>query len=267
MPPRGLQRVAGASTPSTSLDRSSFVPLYFQLAEVLKERIESGRWEPGARFLSESEIEAEFAVSRTVIRPALALLESDGQLVRTKGRGNFVAAPKQGVTVRGLGRLLSGLAEPGEHIEILEARSVVPESAVSQMLELRTGGERVAHLTARVSRHDAPVMICNSFVSLERLPWILHTAKSHRSGGATDKTIEVSFSHAEVSVETAFVSLWEAQELQLSPGDPCFLMSYLDRVRSDAGPEPGWPAEFARLVFRTDVRLDFGHREPRILGS
>jgi GntR family transcriptional regulator len=248
--------VAGASALSASLDRSSFVPLYFQLAEVLKERIESGRWEPGERFLSESEIEAEFAVSRTVIRPALALLESDGQLVRTKGRGNFVAAPKQGVKVRGMGRLLSGLGEPDERIEILEARSVVPESAVSQMLELGNGGERVAHLTARVSREESPVMICNSFVSLDRLPWILHTAKSHRTAGATQKALDVSFSYAEVSVETAFVSLWEAQELQLTPGDPCFLMSYLDRVRSGAGPGHGRPAEFARLVFRTDVRLD-----------
>jgi GntR family transcriptional regulator len=256
MPPRGLQRVAGASALSASLDRSSFVPLYFQLAEVLKERIESGRWEPGARFLSESEIEAEFAVSRTVIRPALALLESDGQLVRTKGRGNFVAAPKQGVRVRGLGRLLSGLGEPELCIDILEARSVVPESAVSEMLELGPGPVKVAHLTARISRDEAPVMICNSFVSLERLPWILHTAKAHRGGDRTPKALDVSFSHAEVSVETAFVSLWEAQELQLSPGDPCFLMSYLDRVRSGAGPEHGWPAEFARLVFRTDVRLD-----------
>jgi DNA-binding GntR family transcriptional regulator len=256
MPPRGLQRVAGASALSASLDRSSFVPLYFQLAEVLKERIESGRWEPGARFLSESQIEAEFAVSRTVIRPALALLESDGQLVRTKGRGNFVAAPKQGVRVRGLGRLLAGLGESELAIDILEARSVLPENAVSEMLELGPGAVRVAHLTARISRDESPVMICNSFVSLERLPWILDTAKADRGGHRTRRALDVSFGRAEVSVETAFVSLWEAQELQLSPGDPCFLMSYLDRVRSDAGPEHGWPAEFARLVFRTDVRLD-----------
>ena len=61
-------------------------------------------------------------VSRTVIRPALALLESDGQLVRAKGRGNFVAAPKHGVQVRGLGWLLSGFGEPDIRIDILEAK-------------------------------------------------------------------------------------------------------------------------------------------------
>ena len=60
------------------LRRQSFVTLYFQLAEVLKERLEAGEWRPGERFMSDRELCSEFGVSRTVVRPALEMLEGDG---------------------------------------------------------------------------------------------------------------------------------------------------------------------------------------------
>ena len=39
-----------------ALDRDSVVPLYFQLGAVLKEMVETGAWQPGARFPTEREI-------------------------------------------------------------------------------------------------------------------------------------------------------------------------------------------------------------------
>src|SRR5215472_9217473 len=94
--------LAGSSPPAAGrprqvtrrLNLSSHIPLYIQLTEILKERIETGEWEPGQRFASEGEIGAEFGVSRAVVRPALAILESDGQLAKSKGRGVFVSPAK-----------------------------------------------------------------------------------------------------------------------------------------------------------------------------
>jgi DNA-binding GntR family transcriptional regulator len=100
------------------------------------------------RFLSESEIEAEFGVSRTVIRLALRLVESGGHLVRRKGRGNFVVPSKVSVRVTGLGRLLSGADVPGITAHILEARSFVPERAVAESC----GSNQLAP-RSRISRH------------------------------------------------------------------------------------------------------------------
>src|SRR5918994_6822716 len=77
-----------------ALDRSSFVPLYYQLQELLKEQIESGGWKPGDRLPSEPELARRYAVSRVVVRQALAILQDDGQIVRIQGRGTFVAEPK-----------------------------------------------------------------------------------------------------------------------------------------------------------------------------
>src|SRR3712207_2077198 len=76
------------------LDRTSFVPLYYQLQEVLKEQIESGVWRPGEAIPSEPELARRFGVSRVVVRQALAILSDDRQIVRVQGRGTFVAEPK-----------------------------------------------------------------------------------------------------------------------------------------------------------------------------
>jgi GntR family transcriptional regulator len=79
--------------PSSSIDRASPVPFYFQLARVLKEEISTGRWAPGTQIASEPTLGEHFAVSRSVIRQALDRLEREGLVQRLKGRGTFVVGP------------------------------------------------------------------------------------------------------------------------------------------------------------------------------
>jgi GntR family transcriptional regulator len=83
-----------AVLPASRIDRSSPVPLHFQLRELLREEIASGRWSPGDRLLSEPDICKHFDVSRTTLRQALASLEAEGLIRRDKGRGTFVAEPR-----------------------------------------------------------------------------------------------------------------------------------------------------------------------------
>jgi GntR family transcriptional regulator len=77
--------------PESRIQRSSPVPLYFQLVRALREEILSGRWAPGAQLASEPDLGTHFGVSRTVVRQALGRLEDEGLLIREKGRGTFVA--------------------------------------------------------------------------------------------------------------------------------------------------------------------------------
>lgn len=81
----------GSGLSQAAIDRTSPVPFYFQLAELLEEEIISGRWEPGARVPSENELCARYGLSRTTIRQALSRLEQEGLISREKGRGTFVS--------------------------------------------------------------------------------------------------------------------------------------------------------------------------------
>jgi len=77
--------------PESTIDRDSPVPFYFQLSELLEHEIAVGRWDPGFRLPSESELCTHFGLSRTTIRQALARLEQEGLISRRKGQGTFVA--------------------------------------------------------------------------------------------------------------------------------------------------------------------------------
>jgi hypothetical protein len=92
--PRRESKPLPVVSPAASrlLDRSSDVPLYFQLAAALKAMLERDAREGGVHFPSEREIEEEFKVSSAVIRPALELLVADGAIVRVKGSRAFVGA-------------------------------------------------------------------------------------------------------------------------------------------------------------------------------
>jgi GntR family transcriptional regulator len=73
------------------VDRSSPVPLYFQIYELLEQAIVSGGAKPGVRISAEPELARHFGVSRSVVRQALARLENGGLVSRHRGHGSFVA--------------------------------------------------------------------------------------------------------------------------------------------------------------------------------
>src|SRR3954470_18855509 len=164
------ERSSNAGATPRRVDRTRFVPLYFQIAEILKDRIEAQTWRPGDRFPSERELIEEFGVSRTVVRPALALLESDGQLVRIKGRGTFVAPPKTPLAVQGLVRLLSRPLQDGVTLRILAMTERRPEPYVRDVLGIRRG--RVRNITALAARDGVPMFLGDSFSVVDALPWL-----------------------------------------------------------------------------------------------
>jgi GntR family transcriptional regulator len=80
-----------------TIDRTSPVPFYFQLAELLEHEITSGRWQGGTRLPSEPDLCEHYGLSRTTIRQALARLEQRGLIERRKGQGTFVRSGETGL--------------------------------------------------------------------------------------------------------------------------------------------------------------------------
>lgn len=75
-----------------ALDRTSPVPLYFQLAEQLTAAISDGGAEPGDPFENEVAMSERLGLSRPTVRRAIHHLVDQGLLVRRRGRGTFVAS-------------------------------------------------------------------------------------------------------------------------------------------------------------------------------
>lgn len=74
------------------IDNAQALPLYHQVAGILRQRIEDGIYPVGGKLLSEDELAAEFEVSRATIRQAVGELVMEGRVVRRQGRGTYVEA-------------------------------------------------------------------------------------------------------------------------------------------------------------------------------
>jgi GntR family transcriptional regulator len=71
-------------------DRSR-VPLYLQVAAVMRQRIETKYWAPGEQIPTLEQLEVEFQVARITVRQAVDMLRTEELLYCRQGRGTFVA--------------------------------------------------------------------------------------------------------------------------------------------------------------------------------
>lgn len=234
-----------------ALDRSSFVPLYYQLQELLKEQIESGGWNPGDQLPSEPELARRYGVSRVVVRQALAILKDDGQIVRAQGRGTFVAEPKLDARAGGLSRLLAAPRPPDVEIEVLEVGAPPVEPSIRAGLGT-DARERVIRLTTGLSVRGVPLAISYSFFRASEVDWLEEAARRHRTIPRdlllADHGIDLASSS--LSIETSQCGQFEADRFGVPHRSAVFLVLVTELRSSAAGPVP---FEVARVEYRGDL--------------
>jgi GntR family transcriptional regulator len=232
------------------LERDSNVPLYFQLGGVLKEKVDSGAWQPGDRFPTEREIAEEFDVSRTVIRAALDLLVGDGGIMRIKGSGAFVAPPRREASLIGV---VQALLEPTEELTltIFSAREESPDATVAQFLQLEKRPAPIVQVTAVINVEEQPLCLVQSYSVSNLVPWLLPSAEALQSGTEPPKPGKLELDSATVSIELTFFGHWGGPRLGASAGDPA-LMARLVQFGKARGMKRSRPIEFAYLICPSD---------------
>ena len=132
----------GGLVPDVALDRSSPVPLYFQVASRLQEQIESGALPVGGRLENEVELADRLGVSRPTMRKAIAYLVERGMLVRRRGVGTQIVHPKVRRPVE-LTSLWDDLAKTGRtpRTEVRSLEVGTAPDAVAAILGLSPGQE------------------------------------------------------------------------------------------------------------------------------
>ena len=124
---------------------SSRIPLYYQLENVLREKITSGGFESGDRMPTEIELIEEYGVSRITVRQALQALADDGLIERKQGRGTVIAARKsRKKRLTGTIHLKGSLDELIEMgidtpVKVLEMNRVDADQHEAELLEIKVG--------------------------------------------------------------------------------------------------------------------------------
>lgn len=91
LPPLDHEPLGSAKQGSTGKVRGEGA-VWRRIATALREPIQRGEWQPGARLPIELELAAHFRVNRHTVRRALADLARDGLIATMQGRGTFITA-------------------------------------------------------------------------------------------------------------------------------------------------------------------------------
>lgn len=90
-------------------------PLYVQLREVIRAKIEDEEYPPSTVIPSENQLMETYGLTRLSIRSALAALEYEGLLKSVQGKGVFVAGAKTKRDMDNLSGFRSTMQERGKN--------------------------------------------------------------------------------------------------------------------------------------------------------
>ncbi len=220
-----------------AIDKTSPLPYYVQLRNILADEIARGTWKFNDQIPSEPEMCDMFDISRTVVRQALKDLVNEGKLIREKGRGTFVAKPK---STENLIQNLTGLYETararGDAIRtrVLRFDRIQPPDYVAEKLDLGPG-EDVIVLDRLRYINGEPRSLDITYLPYKLVPELLDDDLSTQS---LYELIEDKYKLTIVSghrtVEAIKADRRAAELLRLEPGEPVLLLtsvSYLDDHR------------------------------------
>ena len=123
-----------------SLDHSSSVPFFIQIAETMKRRITSGQYNPGKQLFTGEELEREFQTSNITIRKAMEKLKNDGFVERRRGLGTTVSeiepVPLEFELGRSFKKLKESIEKLNTQVKVLEITRTIASKYVQNFLSL-----------------------------------------------------------------------------------------------------------------------------------
>lgn len=146
------------------VDRSSPVPLYFQVAQQIEHAINQGEMAPGDRLDNEISLAQRFGLSRPTMRHAIQELVDKGLLVRKRGVGTQVVHGRAARPV-GLTSLFDDLTSRHQSptTGVLANEVVRATDEVSMMLAVAVGSN-VLHLRRLRYARGEPLAMMENFL-------------------------------------------------------------------------------------------------------
>lgn len=231
-------------------DRSSPIPLWAQLRGVLAEAIRSGALAPDDQIPSEQALSAMFAVSRPVVRGALAALAKEDLVVKLPRRGVFVAGEREELDFVGSNVGLFGdLTTKGHAVttHTLKLARAAPEARQRNCLRLPLGADVVN--VRRIYLIDGrAIAIGIVAVPASRAPGLERLAFENRSLYATLREhYGVVVVRSERWLDAVAVDGDQADKLELEPGTPVM------RIESIGWSAEGVPVEHYEALYNTQL--------------
>lgn len=233
------------------IDRDSPIPAYFQIQMALKERIARGEWAQTKRLPSEGDLANEYSVSRITLRQALAELEKDGLIKKSRGKGATICDnPTPFIHKLDYSLVNAGSTEPGPQVaaEMLSLqRFDCPIAEVAERLELGDSAP-IVYLKRLFTLDSKPLAIGRSWLSLDRFPGLDEKGLSNnRLSSTLLNRYQVRAVRVDDYIETVRPTSSECQLLDVAYDCPMLL------VRGVSYDESNCPIEYSSTIWLGDM--------------
>lgn len=230
------------------VNKHSFVPLYYQLKNIITEMIENEELKPQDPIPSERELCEYHGVSRMTVNKAITSLVSEGLLYREQGKGTFVARPKERHSLSELRSFTEDMRRQGMTVETkiisFQKRPVTKklEKALQlgegqQVFEIRrlriVSGEPYALETAYI-----PTNLCEDLTA-EKL-------ENHSLYAILSEVYQLEMAYAYQTIEPVIIDDYESMLLQVEKNSLGLLFSRKTYLKDHT------PMELTKAIYRSD---------------
>ena len=228
------------------LDDNSPIPLYYQLENIIKKRIEEGIYKVDEKIPSERTLSEELKISRMTISKAINNLVEEGILYRKRGQGTFVSKNKIDFFPG-----LIGFTEIMENkgmkpsSKVISQSIIMPDKHLCEKLQITENAEVIFTQRLRLADNEI-INLEESYVPYSLCPKLLEADLSVESiyKLLTDEGYKISKAEQEVQ---AILSNNELSELlQINVDEPI-----LKRKRITYSKDK--PIEYSLNYYRGDV--------------
>lgn len=233
---------------------SSGAPLYQQVRDYLKKRIEAGELLPHAQIPSERELCELFQLSRTTVRQALGEAEREGLIYRIHGKGTFVSSSQINQPLSEIHSFKETVTSHGlrPQMQVLSTKILAADFQLAALLKIDVDSE-IVNIELLGYANDEPLVWYSTFLAGEMGREVAEEARIRTGNGLAFSTYELYMERCgirpDVTNQTIEVRLADevtASRLQIEPGAAHFL------VTSIVYDEDGRPIEFKKTRYRGD---------------
>lgn len=220
-----------------TIDRSSSVPLYKQIKEILIKEIQAANGETGRPISTEHELVQRFHVSRAPVRQALKELADEGYVYRERAKGTF---PVQELPVRPpgleLGGLVGFLRDQGLECssKILSVDRVLSSEKLCAILGLEQN-DKLLRTSRLILLKEKPLVWTQTYlhVSEEFQPSIHEVERVDSVFALLESEQGIYISRGDHQICASSASSMEAELLGIRAGDPVLVIETKLYTRND----------------------------------
>lgn len=226
-------------------------PLYTQVNDLLREMIQRGDFDSGARFLTERQISERFGISRATANKALSALVAEGTLEFRKGVGTFVRTGLLDYDLRSLVSFTEKAHAAGKtpttQVLTLERREGhdIP-AAIRDALNLNSD-ETTWYMERLRLADNIPVILERRYLKERHCPVLTREDIATSLYELFTGKYGLPIAGADETIQAVNLTENDAQHLQTTPGTAALQVTAIGLLK---GEEPLWQEE---TLYRGDA--------------